>query len=122
LWKNLRKCECGKLREGGKILVLVKVCDLDIAPVPGSLKAFKVGTLEVLITNVDGQFYCTSARCTHSGGAPLSEGTLDGIVLTCPWHEAQFRVTDGKLIRGPAKENLRVYRNIVKENHLFIEV
>ncbi len=102
--------------------MLLKVCDLDIAPSPGSLKAFNVGSLEILMSNVNGQFYCTSARCPHSGGAPLSEGTLDGILLTCPWHEAQFRVTDGQLIRGPAKENLRVYRNVVKENQIFVEV
>jgi nitrite reductase/ring-hydroxylating ferredoxin subunit len=103
-------------------LVLLKVCDLDIAPLSGGLKVFQVGSLEVLVSNVDGQFYCTSARCPHSGGAPLSEGTLEGILLTCPWHEAQFRVTDGQLIRGPAKENLRVYRNVVKENQLFVEL
>ena len=102
--------------------MLLKVCDLDIAPSPGSLKAFNVGSLEILMSNVNGQFYCTSPRCPHSGGAPLSEGTLDGILLTCPWHEAQFRVTDGQLIRGPAKENLRVYRNVVKENQIFVEV
>ena len=103
-------------------MVLLKVCDLDIAPLPGSLKVFQVESLEVLVSNVNGQFYCTSARCPHSGGAPLSEGSLDGILLTCPWHEAQFRVTDGQLIRGPAKENLSVYRNVVKENQLFVDL
>lgn len=100
---------------------LLKVCDLEVAPSPGSLKEFRVGTLKILVINIDGKFYCTSARCPHAGGAPLSEGTLDGEVLTCPWHEAQFRVTDGQLLRGPATENLRVYRNMVKDKHIFIE-
>jgi nitrite reductase/ring-hydroxylating ferredoxin subunit len=103
-------------------LALIKICDLDIAPSPGGLKEFRLGTLEVLVANVNGKFYCTGARCPHSGGAPLSEGTLDGVVLTCPWHEAQFRVTDGKLIRGPANENLRVYNNIIKDQQIFIEL
>jgi nitrite reductase/ring-hydroxylating ferredoxin subunit len=80
-----------------------------------------VGGLEVLVINIEGEFFCTIARCPHAGGAPLAEGTLDGIVLTCPWHEAQFRVTDGKLLRGPTKENLRVYQSFVKENSIFIE-
>ena len=80
-----------------------------------------MGTLEVLVVNIDGEFFCTSARCPHAGGAPLAEGTLKGKVLTCPWHEAQFRVTDGQVLRGPATENLIVYRTIVKENQIFIE-
>lgn len=101
---------------------LFKVCDLDVAPLPGNLKEFRVGILEVLVSNVDGQFFCTSARCPHSGGAPLAEGTLEGIVLTCPWHDAKFRVTDGILLEGPAEENLLVYKNTVKGNKLFIEV
>ena len=101
---------------------LLKVCDLAVAPSPGSLKEFRVGTIEILVSNISGKFFCTSARCPHAGGAPLSEGTLDGEVLTCPWHEAQFRVTDGKVLRGPATENLRVYRNIVKDSQIFVEV
>jgi nitrite reductase/ring-hydroxylating ferredoxin subunit len=99
-----------------------KICDLDVAPLPGSLKEFKVRDLEILVANIGGEFFCVSARCPHAGGAPLSEGTLDGVVLTCPWHEAQFRVTDGQLLRGPATENLRVYRNVVEDRQLFVEL
>jgi nitrite reductase/ring-hydroxylating ferredoxin subunit len=101
---------------------LLKVCDLEVAPSLGSLKGFRVGKLEILVINLDDKFYCTSARCPHAGGAPLSEGTIDGEVLTCPWHEAQFRVTDGQVLRGPATENLRVYKNTVKDKQIFIEV
>jgi hypothetical protein len=32
------------------------VCDLDIAPAPGHFKEFKVGPLEVLVSNIDGKF------------------------------------------------------------------
>jgi nitrite reductase/ring-hydroxylating ferredoxin subunit len=102
-------------------LELLEVCDLEVAPSPGTLKEFRLGTLEILVINIDGKFFTTSARCPHAGGAPLSEGTVDGEVLTCPWHEAQFRVTDGQLLKGPATENLRVYRNIIKDNHIFVE-
>jgi len=100
---------------------LLKICDIEVAPSSGSLKEFKVGKLEILVSNIGGKFFCTSARCPHAGGAPLSEGTLEGIVLTCPWHEAQFRVTDGQVLRGPATDNLLVYRTVVKDNGIFIE-
>ncbi len=99
----------------------IKVCNLEIAPPPGNLKEFKIDKLEILLINVNGKFFCTSARCPHSGGAPLSEGTIDGTVLTCPWHEAQFRVTDGQVLRGPATENLISYKTIIKDNQIFIE-
>jgi nitrite reductase/ring-hydroxylating ferredoxin subunit len=102
-------------------LELLKICEVELAPPPGGLKEFKVGTLEILVSNVDGKFFCTSARCPHARGAPLVEGTLKGTILTCPWHESQFRVTDGQVLRGPAIENLIVYRTIIKDNIIFIE-
>ncbi len=103
-------------------MALVKLCDIELAPLPGNMKEFRLDSFEVLLINVSGEFFCTSARCTHAGGAPLSEGTLEGIVLTCPWHEAQFRVTDGQVLRGPAKDNLSIYRHVVKDNQIFVDI
>ena len=40
-------------------------------------------------------------RCSHLSG-PLSEGTLDGGCVTCPWHGSVFRIADGSVARGPA--------------------
>ena len=101
---------------------LTKVCNLEAAPLPGTIKEFKINNLEILLINVDGKYYCTSARCPHSGGAPLGEGTIDGTTLICPWHEARFRVTDGQLLKGPATESLSSYKTIVKDNQIFIEL
>ena len=39
--------------------------------------------------------------CSHNGG-PLSEGTVDDGVVTCPWHGSQFRLRDGAVVGGPA--------------------
>jgi nitrite reductase/ring-hydroxylating ferredoxin subunit/uncharacterized membrane protein len=39
--------------------------------------------------------------CSHLGG-PLSQGTLEGDLITCPWHFSTFRITDGAVIHGPA--------------------
>jgi 3-phenylpropionate/trans-cinnamate dioxygenase ferredoxin component len=71
---------------------------------PGS--AVLVG--DVAVFNVDGGFCATQARCTHRQG-PLSEGTLDGSTLTCPWHGAQFNVCTGAVLRGPALDALKTY-------------
>jgi uncharacterized protein YbjT (DUF2867 family)/nitrite reductase/ring-hydroxylating ferredoxin subunit len=76
---------------------------------PGS--ALLVGTLAVF--NVGGRFCATQDKCTHRQG-PLSEGTLDGSTVTCPYHGAQFDVCTGAVLRGPAKDALKTYRVIVE--------
>jgi nitrite reductase/ring-hydroxylating ferredoxin subunit len=39
--------------------------------------------------------------CSHAGG-PLSEGTVLGDVVECPWHGSRFCLADGSVVRGPA--------------------
>lgn len=75
---------------------------------PGS--ALLVGNVAVF--NVDGKFYATQDECTHKQG-PLSDGELDGEVVTCPYHGAQFNVCTGKVLRGPAEKDLTTYRVVV---------
>jgi uncharacterized protein YbjT (DUF2867 family)/nitrite reductase/ring-hydroxylating ferredoxin subunit len=80
----------------------------DIPPGTGRL----VGKLAVF--NVGGTFCATQDKCPHAGG-PLSQGKLEGSVVTCPWHRSQFDVGTGEVVRGPAKQTdtLHVYRVIV---------
>jgi nitrite reductase/ring-hydroxylating ferredoxin subunit len=67
---------------------------------PGKMKAVKVGDKDVLIVNVNGAFYAIGGKCTHHGGN-LAKGTLEGKILTCPSHHAQFDVTTGKVVSHP---------------------
>lgn len=39
--------------------------------------------------------------CTHLGG-PLSEGTLEGDSIRCPWHGSRFCLEDGRVLDSPA--------------------
>lgn len=100
--------------------MLIKVSSLDLIP-SGTMKQFFVKEHEILIININGRFYGLSARCAHAG-APLAEGTLDGEILTCPWHYSQYKITDGTVIRGPAERNLETFAVIVKDDYLFIDV
>jgi nitrite reductase/ring-hydroxylating ferredoxin subunit len=63
----------------------------------------------VAIYNTGGEFYATGDACTHAGG-PLSEGELEGICITCPWHGSIFDVRDGSVVRGPADRGVKSYR------------
>ena len=75
---------------------------------PGS--ALLVG--DVVVFNVSGRFCATQNTCTHKQG-PLIEGTLDGSTVTCPYHDSQFDVCTGAVLRGPAREPLGTFRVIV---------
>lgn len=55
---------------------------------------------EILIANVNGNYYAINDRCTHAGG-DLSQGVLEGNIVTCPIHHAQYDVTTGKVVSHP---------------------
>ncbi len=77
----------------------VKVGELSEIPV-GKMKMFKVEEKEYLVANVKGNYYAMGNRCTHAN-ADLSQGSLEGNVVTCPKHKSKFDVTTGKVISGP---------------------
>jgi nitrite reductase/ring-hydroxylating ferredoxin subunit len=64
---------------------------------------------DAVVFNIDGQFFATQSRCTHRSG-PLNKGKLEGSTVTCPLHGAQFNVTTGEVLRGPARDPLKTYR------------
>ncbi|MEM8550747.1 MAG: Rieske 2Fe-2S domain-containing protein [Pseudomonadota bacterium] len=49
----------------------------------------------VLLLGVDGDVIAVCADCPHQD-TPLSEGSLDGRILTCPTHFWQWDVTTGE--------------------------
>ncbi len=98
----------------------VRLCGTDEVPV-GDFKQIVLEKSEILVVNLKGQFYCLAARCTHAG-APLGEGELTGNVLKCPWHDSLFSIRDGSIIKGPAKQPLKLYQSIIRENGIFVEL
>ena len=101
-------------------MTYVKVSSMDLIP-PGSVISFQMNGKEVMVINNAGQLFCLQARCTHAG-APLAEGTIEGDILTCPWHGSKFRITDGEVIKGPAVKKLQVYKSNITDNFLYIEL
>ena len=55
---------------------------------------------EILVANVNGTYYAIGNACTHKRG-DLSQGILEGSILTCPKHKAKFDVTTGKTVSPP---------------------
>lgn len=70
----------------------------DVAP--GGLIAVEAGGEEIILGNCDGKIYAVSRRCGHMN-ASLELGTLDGYIITCPLHFAQFDMTTGEAVSLP---------------------
>jgi 3-phenylpropionate/trans-cinnamate dioxygenase ferredoxin subunit len=64
----------------------------------GMLKKVVIGDRAILLAKVQGSLYATDALCPHLQ-ADLSEGTLQGTVLTCPLHGSQFDIRNGHVVR-----------------------
>lgn len=58
--------------------------------------------------HVGNRLFACADRCPHAG-ATLSQGELEGAVLTCPRHGSQFDVRTGERLRGPADIGLTVF-------------
>ena len=96
---------------------VAQVDDLD----EGELLAVDVDGEPVCLAKVHGRICAFTDECTHISG-PLSEGELDGEVLTCPWHGAQFNITTGEVLRGPARRAIATYAVKVEDNAVFVSV
>jgi nitrite reductase/ring-hydroxylating ferredoxin subunit len=71
-------------------------------------KAMLGPTALVLVRRGDVVF-ALKETCSHAGG-PLSQGTLEGGDIVCPWHASAFRLTDGAVRHGPAATRQVTYR------------
>ena len=49
---------------------------------------------------MNGNYYAIGNNCSYMGNA-LSEGVLDGNIMTCTVHNAQFDVTIRKVVTRP---------------------
>lgn len=61
----------------------------------------KAAGVPVVLVRRGDEIYALSGTCVHAGG-PLAEGTLVDGSLRCPWHGSVFRLSDGRVQRGPA--------------------
>jgi nitrite reductase/ring-hydroxylating ferredoxin subunit len=90
---DTRKTEAPKGKESSAFTFVV-VCRSDELA-EGEVRQVKARGKELAVGRlVGGQLFAVAGRCTHLR-ARLGRGTLHGTILECPWHGAQFDVTDG---------------------------
>ena len=97
LLHNRRRERTVKCKEVAQISNLVKVGKIGELK-DGAMKEVLARGREILLARVGNSYYAAENLCPHMGGK-LSQGKLEGTVVTCPRHGSQFDLTDGRVIR-----------------------
>lgn len=58
---------------------------------------------QIVVFNLNGQYYAIENVCTHDGGQ-LTGGTVEGDQIVCPRHGAHFCIRTGAALSAPAYE------------------
>jgi 3-phenylpropionate/trans-cinnamate dioxygenase ferredoxin subunit len=87
---------------------------------PGTTRRVVVEGQEILICNIDGNFFAIEDVCTHDGG-PLDQGDLEGACIVCPRHGATFDVRTGAALTLPAVVPLLTFAIKEEAGDIFLE-
>jgi len=96
-----------------------KVADVPEIP-KGKMKMVKLGNVDVLVANVDGNFFAIGNRCTHVGG-PLAKGILQNYIVQCPLHGSKFDVRNGTVLGGPARTPEPSFEVKIENNQILLK-
>jgi toluene monooxygenase system ferredoxin subunit len=86
----------------------------------GEMLQVEVQGRKVLLVDVDRQVKAYEDRCCHKG-VPLSQGRLEGAVLTCSAHEWQYDARTGRGL-NPAGVALVQLPVEVRDGHIWVDV
>jgi nitrite reductase/ring-hydroxylating ferredoxin subunit len=87
---------------------------------PGEMKFVAVERERIVLANVAGSFYALRDVCGHRN-APLSRGTLEGCIVECPLHFAQFDIRTGKYVDGPLSADVPAYEVRVEAGTVYLK-
>jgi len=101
--RRMRVCDMADL--AGRLGVVARLGDLPTGP--------------AAVYHFSGKVYAAADVCPHAG-ALLSDGALEGAVITCPLHGSQFNVCTGERLRGPADVDIKTYRIEIDGGQVFL--
>lgn len=99
--------------------MFVKVATLEQVP-PGALIEVEHAGELYAVCNVGGQIRAVCGECPHEGG-PLGQGTLEGPMITCPWHCWQFDSATGYCIFGD-EVGIETYEVRIEGNDVLVDL
>lgn len=88
----------------------------------GTKKTVVVAGKRIALANIEGAFFAIDDTCTHEACSLGTEGFLDGTVIICGCHGAQFDVTNGKVLSLPAPTDVASYETKVENGDVFVNI
>ena len=86
----------------------------------GSSLCVQMGDAQVGIFHTNDGLFALDNVCPHRG-APLHDGQIMDGAVTCPWHQWQFQLQDGKCRNIPGA-SVPAYAIEVREGTIWINV
>jgi nitrite reductase/ring-hydroxylating ferredoxin subunit len=87
----------------------------------GEMKGLTAGGKYLLAVRVEGKVYAMDGRCSHMT-SDLSKGRLEGFLVTCRLHGAQFDVRTGERVRNMSARSMTAYPVIEEEGKVFVDL
>lgn len=88
----------------------------------GTMKTVSLSGKRVAIANVDGEFFAVDDTCSHEQCSLGTEGMLDGSIIICGCHGAQFEVTTGKVLSLPAPTDISSYQVKIEGSDIYVAI
>ena len=101
----------------GQFFKVAKVVDVS----SGKLRSVEAGGKRIALFSLGNEIFAIGDLCSHEGG-PLSEGTIEGEEVECPWHAARFNVKSGAATCPPASDAVERYNVRLSGEDVEVEV
>lgn len=80
-----------------------------------------VGDTEIALCKLGDEVYALNNICTHEY-ACMSDGFIEGDLIECPLHQAQFHIPTGKVVSPPAEVDLETYPVKVENGEVYVQL
>jgi 3-phenylpropionate/trans-cinnamate dioxygenase ferredoxin component len=89
----------------------------NVGDVPeGGLVAASLLGVEIVVTNVAGDYWAVLGVCPHAGCSLATDGEVEESTIICLCHGSAFDLHTGEVVRPPAEEAIPTYSVRVSGN------
>lgn len=87
----------------------------------GEMKKVVLQGKEIALSKVGQDFLAFDDICTHEY-CPLSDGSLEGSIVTCPCHGSRFDIKTGDVLNLPAVFPIKTYKVRVEKGDVLVDL
>jgi nitrite reductase/ring-hydroxylating ferredoxin subunit len=88
---------------------------------PGTMLEARLQGRPIVVANADGELFAFQNACLHYG-VRLSEGCLDGQMVTCRWHQWRYHLGTGRVVSDESPyATFTTFPVVVESGEVFVE-